>query len=337
MKKILNTLALAAVLLSVFQSCGPAVSVGKTGSSGKTLEMLIVCKNSVYSSLLQSSVDSIFLAPQDGLNQPEQRFDVVQIVPSSFTDNKMFQAHRNLLILDVDPQGLNKVFLEYDKWATPQVVIRFTAKDVHSLDSMLFANKDRLLKEYYGQEYRRMAKVFSKSPDVQIINKIKSKYGYTLAIPEEFVLATMKEDPNFTWVFKQTKDFDLHLFLNKAKGTTADLTEENILANADTMLHRFVPGPTEGSYPGVERRDFFYTRQVKIGDIDAVEVRGLWRTYNDFMGGPFVSYSFISPSGDEVYTLMACVYSPSQRNKMVMKRDLLMQLDGICRSISFED
>ena len=76
---------------------------------------------------------------------------------------------------------------------------------------------------------------------------------------------------------------------------------------------------------------------VTLGeDIKAVETRGLWRTYNDFMGGPFVSYTFLSPGGEEMMTLVGCVYSPSQRNKMVMKRDLLMQLDGICRSLKFE-
>ena len=75
---------------------------------------------------------------------------------------------------------------------------------------------------------------------------------------------------------------------------------------------------------------------IVADSINAVETRGLWRTYNDFMGGPFVCYTFTLPESGKVYTLMGCVYSPSERNKMVMKRDLLMQLDGICRSIKLQ-
>ena len=267
----------------------------------------------------------------------ETRFDVVKISPNDFDGNTMFQAHRNILILDLDPLGTNKVYLEYDKWSTPQVVIKVAANSREALDSMLLSQGERLLKEYYNQEYRRMDKIFSQTPDIKIINKIKEKYGFRLSIPEEFAIAKTKKETDFTWVLKRTKDFDLHLYLYKrqAEGAT-DFEEATILDHLDTILRRHVPGPSEGSYPGVERRDFFYTREVMLGDVKAIETRGLWRTYNDFMGGPFVCYTFLSPDKKQVYTMMGCVYSPSQRNKLSMKRDLLMQLDGICHSMKFE-
>ncbi|MBO7488934.1 MAG: DUF4837 family protein [Bacteroidales bacterium] len=339
MKKIVVFLALSASLLLTLAGCGDKVLTGKPGSSGKTLELMIVATDGIYNGPTQMVLDSLFKTPQVALNQPEPRFDVVHIAPSSFRDNTMFQSHRNILILEVDPQGLNKVYMDVDKWSTPQVVIRMTATDRQSLDSMLLAKGERLLSEYYKQEYRRMSKVFSATPNTKVISKIKEKYGFSLSIPDEFALAKMKEESNFTWALKRTKDFDLFLYIFDlpAKGD-ADYEEATILDNIDTMLHRYVPGPREGSYPGVERRDFFYTRDVVLGeDIKAVEIRGLWRTYNDFMGGPFVSYTFTLPGSDKVYTMMGSVYSPSERNKMVRRRDLLMQIDGICRSIKIEN
>lgn len=337
MKRIV-AMAIAILLVTqLFTGCGDKVLTGKPGSSGKTLELMLVTKNSTYSSTTQMVIDSLFKTPQVALNQPESRFDVVKISPNDFDGNTMFQAHRNILILDMDPTGINKVYLENDKWSTPQVVIRVAANSREALDSMLLVNGDRLLKEYYTQEYRRMEKIFSETPDVKIINKIKEKYGFTLSIPEEFALAKMKKETDFTWVLKQTKDFDLHLYLYKRPfKDDHDFEEATILDHLDTILRRYVPGPSEGSYPGVERRDFFYTRDVMLGEVKAVETRGLWRTYNDFMGGPFVCFTFLSPDGTHVYTMMGCVYSPSQRNKLSMKRDLLMQLDGICHSLKFE-
>lgn len=339
MKRISLFLTIVAVSFAFFSGCGTPALTGKPGSSGKTLELMVVTTEGIYNGPTKTVIDSLFQTPQVALNQPEPRFDVVHITPSSFEGNTMFQAHRNILILEIDPQGLNKVYLDKDKWSVPQVVIRITACDRRSLDSMLLAKGERLLKEFYNQEYRRMDKIFSATPDGKIINKIKEKYGFSLSIPDEFALAKMKGESNFTWVLKQTKDFDLHLYIfdRPSKGP-ADFEEAKILDNIDTMLCRYVPGPREGSYPGVERRDFFYTRDVVLGDsIEAVETRGLWRTYNDFMGGPFVSYTFTLPGSGRVCTMMGCVYSPSQRNRMVMKRDLLMQLEGICRSIRVGD
>ena len=336
MKRIIAFLVVAATLASLLVSCGGKTMTGKPGSSGKTLELLLVAKNSVNAGTTESVIDSLFRTPQVALNQPQSRFDVVQIAPSSFDGNSMFQSHRNILILEIDPLGINKVYLENDKWATPQVVIRVAANSREALDSMLLVQAERLLKEYYKQEYRRMDKVFSRTPAVKIINKIKEKYGFTLSIPDEFALAKMKEETDFTWVLKNTKDFDLHLYLYQRQAKDAsDFEEAVILDHLDTILRRYVPGPTEGSYPGVERRDFFYTREVMLGDVKAIETRGLWRTYNDFMGGPFVCYTFASPDKSKVYTMMGCVYSPSERSKLMMKRDLLMQLDGICHSLKF--
>ena len=336
MKRIIAFLVVTVTVASLLVGCGGKTMTGKPGSSGKTLELMLVAKNSVNSGTTSAVIDSLFRTPQVALNQPESRFDVVHITPSNFEDNTMFQSHRNILILDVDPLGINKIYLENDKWSTPQVVIRVTANSREALDSMLLAQGERLLKEYYKQEYRRMDNIFSRTPAVKIINKIKEKYGFSLSIPEEFTLAKMKEETDFTWVLKNTKDFDLHLYLYQRQAKDAsDFEEAVILDHLDTILRRYVPGPSEGSYPGVERRDFFYTREVMLGDVKAIETRGLWRTYNDFMGGPFVCYTFASPDKSKVYTMMGCVYSPSQRSKMVMRRDLLMQLDGICHSLKF--
>lgn len=336
MKRIIAFLVVTVTVASLLVGCGGNTMTGKPGSSGKTLELMLVAKNSVNSGTTSAVIDSLFRTPQVALNQPESRFDVVHITPSNFEDNTMFQSHRNILILDVDPLGINKIYLENDKWSTPQVVIRVTANSREALDSMLLAQGERLLKEYYKQEYRRMDNIFSRTPAVKIINKIKEKYGFSLSIPEEFTLAKMKEETDFTWVLKNTKDFDLHLYLYQRQAKDAsDFEEAVILDHLDTILRRYVPGPSEGSYPGVERRDFFYTREVMLGDVKAIETRGLWRTYNDFMGGPFVCYTFASPDKSKVYTMMGCVYSPSQRSKMVMRRDLLMQLDGICHSLKF--
>jgi hypothetical protein len=61
----------------------------------------------------------------------------------------------------------------------------------------------------------------------------------------------------------------------------------------------------------------------------AVKVDGLWRVENDFMGGPFVSYTFLDPKNNQVVTLFGYVYYPNHK-----KRDKLLQVESILYSVN---
>lgn len=50
------------------------------------------------------------------------------------------------------------------------------------------------------------------------------------------------------------------------------------------------------------------------------------------MGGPFVTYTLLSPDGKQVVEVTGFVYCPR-----FDKRDYLMQVDGICNSVKWEE
>ena len=62
----------------------------------------------------------------------------------------------------------------------------------------------------------------------------------------------------------------------------------------------------------------------------AVETRGLWEVENDFMGGPFISYTFIDQENNKVITLDGYVYNPND-----VKKNYLRQLEGIFFAAKF--
>ena len=168
-------------------SCNRDVLSGKPGSSGKTLELMVVANNAVYNNNTKMILDSLFACPQEVLNQPEPLFDVVRLSPNQFNGNTMFQAHRNILMLEVSSENANKAYLEYDKWSQPQVVMRVAARTEADLDSLLFVMYPRMLRELYDSEYRRMAKVFAGMPNDEVNRKVNAKYGVNLLFPKEFV------------------------------------------------------------------------------------------------------------------------------------------------------
>ncbi|MCR4829678.1 MAG: DUF4837 family protein [Bacteroidales bacterium] len=333
MKRTIH-LMMAVVAVLLLASCGGDKLSGLPGSSGKTLELLLVANNNAYSNRTQMVIDTLFRVPQPGLegfNQPEPRFDVIRITNHDFEGNKMFQAHRNILLLEVAESNPNKLYMKQDSWASPQIVIQVKANSQKALDSLLYYNRDRLYKEYYNQEYRRMHKVFSAAPNYKVNEAVKQKYGLNIIFPEEFYLA--KSVDNFMWIRKETKDFSLIVLFNQAPYDTPHQFEEPmILDNLDTMLKHNVPSPNEKGYMATERRDFFHTRDVHLGDIFAIETRGRYCCVDDFYGGPFVCYTFQTPNNEDVVTMFAFVHSPSHRSKSLSKRDLLMQVDGICHT-----
>ena len=156
------------------------------------------------------------------------------------------------------------------------------------------------------------------------------------------VLADHKIDMRATSL-AETKDFGIGVLIDVLPyDSKAVFDEQHILDRLDTIMKRQVPGSAPDSYMGIERRRDeqgeyllpIVTRQVEFDSCPfATETRGCWRTYGDFMGGPFVTYTVLSPSEKRVVMLTGYVFCP--RNKPTSKRDLLMQVESICRTLKF--
>ena len=57
-----------------------------------------------------------------------------------------------------------------------------------------------------------MAKAFDKDRNYELVKRVQGKYGFELSLPKEFAWA--KEDGDFLWLRKETKDFGLGILVN---------------------------------------------------------------------------------------------------------------------------
>ena len=308
----------------------------KKGSSGKTLELMIVADKDVYRGETKDFVDSLFGRPQEGLLVPEKLFDMVNIPFSSYRSTEMFQNHRNILIFDVHPDNPDKVYMHIDEYAAPQVIFDFAVKDRATLHQMLLKYEKSILDHIYTAEHRRVYKAFKGMENHELNNLIRKKFGFGLMFSNEFSLAKQSED--FAWVRKEAKDFGIGVLIDVFPYTDQNVfDEQHILDRLDTIMKRHVPASANSSYTGIERRKEngeylapLVRRQVEFDSGYCIETRGSWRSFGDFMAGPFVNYTFLSPGKQKVIMLTGYVYCP--RNKPWTKRDLLMQVEGICWS-----
>lgn len=302
----------------------------KNGSAGKTLELMLVADRNVYASSTKVLIDSLFTLPQDGLNQPEPLFDLVNIPKSSYESTEMFRKHRNVVICDINPENSNKVYKHTDLVAEPQIVYDFAAKDRAALDSLLRKYYPLLLEDLYRTEYRRIKRIYSKDFNAHAMSFVRKTYGFDLTVPAEYEIAP-PATKDFAWIRKETKDYsqDVLIYVEPYLNEN-QFDEEVILRHMDTMLRRHVPGPADGSYIGSDHRLPFFTKSTQVDGQYATQVRGVYRCFGDFYSGPFVTYAVLSPDKKNVVLLMAFIYSPRKD-----KRDLLMQVDGIARTLDF--
>lgn len=328
-------ITLAAVFLLTACHSRQNEAILKKSSSGKTCEVLLAADNIAYSGDCKVLIDSILREPQPGLPQPEPRFDVVNIPVSSLKNTQMFRMHRNIVLCDLNPENPDKVYISHDKWASPQTMVDIAASSDSALMSLLRRYEKVIKKEIYKDEHQRIINAFHNIRNVELMQRVEKKFGFGMTFSEDFRMAqTAVEDPDFAWIHKETKDFSLGVLIHTMPYRDENqFAEEKILNRLDTLMRHNVPGPAGGSYMGTERR--FEIEHAKVdypGSSYCIETRGLWRTFGDFMGGPFVTYTVLSPDGRQIVEVTGYVYCPR-----FDKRDYLMQVEGICNSIRWAE
>ena len=328
-------LMLSAALLLTACHSRQNEAILKKSSSGKTCEVLLAADKLAYSGDCKVLIDSILREPQPGLPQPEPRFDVVNIPVESLHNTQMFRMHRNIVLCDIDPENPDKVYISHDRWASPQTMVDIAASSDSALQSLLRRYEKVIKREIYKDEHQRIINAFHNIRNVELMQRVENKFGFGMTFSEDFRMAqTAIEDPDFAWIHKETKDFSLGVLVHTMPYRDENqFSGEKILNRLDTVMRRYVPGPAEGSYMGTERRFEIEHNKVDYqGSSYCIETRGLWRTFGDFMGGPFVTYTVLSPDGKQIVEVTGYVYCPR-----FDKRDYLMQVEGICNSIRWAE
>ena len=304
-------------------------------STGKTNEILVVTNTKLqWEGRVGSIVRGFFEQPLACLPQPEPMFGLFNVAEKDF--NKLFKAMHNVLIIDIDENFAEPIVeTRTDHWSQPQRIIKITAPDTASFHRVFDEHKTAFLKVFNELEIERTNEQFKMARSVKLANIVYNKFGFNIQLPGGFVVAS--EGEGSMWlrqgIHKVKQDVELGIIIYEEPYTdTSAFEPEYILSIRDSLTTIHIPGPSEGSYmilsrgyiePQFTRRDDFVTGF-------AVETRGLWMVQNDFMGGPFISYTFIDPTLERVITIDGYVYNPSD-----LKRNFIRQMEAIFHTISF--
>ncbi len=300
-------------------------------SIGNTSEVLVVLQNGQqWDNKIGQTIKKFLGKEQYGLSQDEPIFDLAHITINNFSD--MFKKHRNILIVNIDKNVTSTKVESYkDRWASPQRIIRITSNSVSSFADSFPDYANGIIDDYCKAERSRILSVFRPSSKNKVLDKVRKAFKLDIVVPQGFYVA--KSSTGFMWIRKVVTDFNQGIIIfSEPYVDKEQFSKNSIIARTNRELMQYIPGDSEGSYMIIN--DEFIapvTKQIEdfISDY-TIEVRGVWSVEHDFMGGPFISYTFVDPRNNHIMTIMGYVYHPNKK-----KRNLLRQLEAIIYSVKF--
>jgi len=327
--KLLKGLSLLLLTIMLF-SCNEITRVSQQSSTGGLNEILVVTNRvQQWEGEIGDSIRANFTRDMQLLPIPEPQFKLVNIHESSIT-KAIFKKHHNIFIVNIDPK-IKNAFIETKKdlWAKPQVVIKINAPNMHEFLVSFEELKENAFDLYVENERARISASYAaKFKNLTISKELKKNFHLNMNIPKGYSIAFM--DSTKAWIRKETaaNSMDILIYVQPYL-STSDFDPINIKKRRNGFTSLNIPGSVAGSYQLVsdEYLDPIY-KEISFNDLFAVETRGLWHVENDFMGGPFISYTFVDEGRKKLITLDGFMYAPKQK-----KAELMRELEAMLWSV----
>lgn len=331
-------------IFSIVVSCAAAVSavLAITGcdafmkashnrgmtAQGAPYEVIVVCNTPVWDGAAGDTLRRILRQPVPALNQTEPMFDVMRVTPDGFKN--VITRHRNIIKMLVDESVAEGIGVQYDVSAHPQTVMLIQAPTQQALADYISEQQENILYVLEKSERDRTVEYAEKYFEGALRAAIEERFGIEMKVPKGYMLRNAYDD--FLWASYELPMTSQGFFIYSYpyKGTYS-LRPEVLIAMRNKFAAR-IPGPSDGSYMITFEEAEPLTRAIRIGGRLWIEMRGLWDVANDFMGGPFVSYTTVDTETDRVITLDCYVHSPQTG-----KRNYIRSLEHLVYLIEFPE
>lgn len=327
MKKILKTISFLALIAILIISCDNKGAKMET-ITGKSGELVIVIPKETWKGPIGSIIRQSLAQAVSSLPQEEPMFNLIDVPPDAFTS--LFKSNRNIMTVKISPTYTeNKVELTVDTWAYPQAVVNIQANSLENFEQLFNENSEKIIGYFLKAEKDRLKKTYKDSHEKLVYKTLLEEFNINLYVPTGFQI--VKKDSNFVWIRYDTPLLYQSILIYTYKYDSDSIFTENYqLKKRNQITKEHVAGALPGSYMTTEMelpRDF---NILKYNGNYASEMRGLWKTHGDFMGGPFVGLSVLDASVRRVVTVEGHVYAPKNN-----KRNYLRQVEAMIYSLEF--
>lgn len=316
MKRLISTFIIAATLLAT--GCTTRSTVPAKTIAGKSYDLFILAPDELWQGDLRFAVCDAMEADAPGLTRPEGYFNIVdRRNPDDATTVDL--KYGNILKLVVDPTASEpSLAVAQNAYARPQTILTLRGSSAEALTAYIKEHSEALRQIFEEAERKRSNAYYSAGAAELLVADFAEHTGYEMLIPANFYKANTR-DKSLLWYIRDFKNKAQYIFAFKYPYTDAsDFTPEWLMRTLDNKLSTISSKGAAGSYMGVNENGPAILCEQQIGGKQWYELRGWWEVNNDFMGGPFVSYSTLDAATNEITTIMFALYAPEegQRNPL---------------------
>ena len=357
MRKIL---LLVCALASLY-GCSPGSGLDsnsalKPKASSEPGEIILVMDSLHWETKLGKEIKETFQKATPGLPRPEPIFTVRYIRPTDF--RSILKYAENIIIVSVlenysagsertknffTPSSLKQInedtskflYTKKEEWARGQEVMYLYGKTEEILLRHIKENRTKLQDHFNNIERKRtLSGLYTSKELKEVGNMLLRNHDFTIRIPFGWRIDFEDKSKNFIWLRNPGLAVDKNLWIYYTDYTDAKVFEDvSAIRNAVTKEYIYDDRETnDTSYVVVETLLPPIQKQTIFNDNFAVEVRGLWKTKNLSMGGPFISYVFVDESINRLYYIDGFVYSPSKP-----QREYIRELETILKTFQTRD
>lgn len=294
-------------------------------STGRINSVLVVIKNGYWVDEVGKTLKDIFKSPVAGLSQPEAQFSVTHIKPNLFGD--LFNNSRNILIVGIEAKARYRVIK--NKYASPQIIMTITGKNESDLINKIKLHKQDILDIFKKGDLALYQQKLSKKD--WPTNKFLASTNFTIDVPKDYRLVENRKD--FLWVRKHLRgDNMINILIYKLPfNKQSSLTKAYIIKKRDSIGKAQIPGQFKDTYMQTSSAINPFLKKITVNGITAFVTKGLWNVKKDFMGGPFVNYTYTDIQHHQYICLDGFVYAPNKN-----KRDYIFELEAIFRTLKLK-
>lgn len=322
---MIKRITLSFFLIGLLISCGKSDTVTLVSSTGRINHVLIVMNDEDWKGRVGDELKSIITEPVLGLPQDENQFSVTQVDPHTF--NSLFKRNRNILFVGLDT--VKNFYTNQNVYASPQTTLTILAKDKDELIENIKSHKSEIISVFKKNDLalyqRKVTKDFHDPETIETLNEL----GISIKIPFDY--KKVDDTGQFLWYRNTFERGLLNIIAYEIPLFDQSYTKESLISFRDSIGKNYIPGQFDNTYMKTEPLFAPLTKEVKIGNIEAMETRGLWVVENDFMGGPFLSYTIEDKDNDRLLVIEGFSFSPGSK-----KRDVVFELEAILKTLTMK-
>jgi len=335
------------IIISIFvlSSCSDSKNTNLPQASGMTGDIFLIMDSVQWKGPLGTVLDSLFSAEMQGLPRAEPIFKMRWIDPRKL--NFVLKQRRNLIFavsLDQRSSGagiVKKLFTkesidqikanpdffsqnDQNLFAKGQEVLYLFSATENQLIQHIRKNGKKLIEFFDQKERERLSLSLFKSKQLLTVpNILRKDFQCEMKVPFGYQLVMNNEE--FLWVRQINPKDDKDIFIARKKYTSQEqFKRDSLISWRDAICKKYLFADPDRidtylvTETGVEHKPVL-TNEISFHKKFAMEMRGLWRTNNFVMGGPFLSYTVVDQPKGIIYYIEGFTYSPGKDQREIMR------------------